>query len=158
MKRIILFDNYDSFTHNLLHLLQKVRPDYAIEVIRNRNIEVLKMVPDALIVGPGPMTPSDTGILTTYFNQVIEPEPVPVLGVCLGLHFIGYCENVPVNRSVEAVHGAAVRIHHTNDDIFSDAEENFLGARYNSLEIQCVDIEKNAKLKILARETSTNSV
>ncbi len=158
MKHIILFDNYDSFTHNLLHLLQRVRPQFHFTVIRNQDRNVLKMTPDAFVVGPGPMTPAETGLLGEYFDKTIEPSRIPVLGVCLGMQYLGYRENVTVKRATEPAHGAAVRVHHTKKDIFENVDENFHGARYNSLEIQCADIENHSNLQILAIEKATNAV
>ncbi|PLX15274.1 MAG: hypothetical protein C0599_16950 [Salinivirgaceae bacterium] len=149
-KSIIVFDNYDSFTHNLLHLLQQVRKEYSYRVIRNNDKTIFNFQPQALIIGPGPMTPSETGILNEYFNKIVEPENIPVLGVCLGLQYLAHRKGIEITRSTMPAHGAATEIKHLNTELFLGVKDSFLGARYNSLEVHKSKIEADPDLKLIA--------
>lgn len=155
---VVIFDNFDSFTHNLLHLLQQVRPKYNYVVKRNNDASVFNMKPCALIIGPGPMTPSETGVLNDYFTKVIEPHNVSVLGVCLGLQYLAYWKNLSINRSTMPAHGAAVEIAHFNEELFEGVGGKFMGARYNSLEVQKDQVENDNELKLIAYAVENNAV
>ena len=119
-KNVILIDNFDSFTHNLLHLLQTVRPQYSFTIYRNHDNELLNQTPDALIVGPGPMTPAETGLLKLYFEQTVVKKQIPTLGVCLGMQFLGWYFGIGVTRSTLPAHGTATDIEHAESDIFQN--------------------------------------
>lgn len=157
-KTIILLDNFDSFTHNLLHLLQKVRPHYHIQLYRNNDAKLMHQLPDALIIGPGPMTPSETGLLKSYFDETITKKHIPVLGVCLGMQFLGWYFNIQVTRSTMPAHGMAADIKHASNDIFEGIPMPMKGARYNSLEIQSSNLECQNILKTLAVTSENNAV
>ncbi len=134
-----------------------MRPTYDFDVFRNRDSLVLSQLPDALVVGPGPMTPAETGLLQEYFEQVIEPKNIPVLGVCLGMQFIACHEGVKVERSTMPAHGAATIVKHHQKDIFEGVNTNFQGARYNSLEIQSPQIQQSTNLELLAFAPENNA-
>ncbi|WP_462281239.1 anthranilate synthase component II [Salinivirga cyanobacteriivorans] len=157
-KQVILFDNYDSFTYNLLHLLKTVRPGYRFDVFRNRDRTILQEIPHALIIGPGPMTPAETGLLQEYFERVVEKKHIPVFGVCLGMQFLAWREGVKVTRSTLPAHGAATIVKHQQNDIFKGVSPSFEGARYNSLEIQERQFLPSETFKVLAVAHENNAV
>jgi anthranilate synthase/aminodeoxychorismate synthase-like glutamine amidotransferase len=154
---IIVFDNYDSFTHNLLHLLQQVRPDFTYRVIRNNDVSIYKIKAAALIIGPGPMTPSETGLLEEYFEKVIIPLEVPVLGVCLGMQYLAFRKGISISRSTLPAHGAATPIIHFGSELFQGAHEDFQGARYNSLEVHKDLIKADGELELTAYAPENNA-
>lgn len=156
-KSVIVFDNFDSFTHNLLHLLQEVRPDFKYHVFRNNDKSIFKYRPSALIIGPGPMTPSETGLLDDFFSQVIDPEYIPVLGVCLGMQYLAFRKGISITRSTLPAHGAAIKIVHSERELFNGVNSNFNGARYNSLEVQKDKIEADKELELTAFAPENNA-
>jgi len=155
--RILLFDNYDSFTYNLYNQLKMVRPDYEITVLRSRDQAVLQADFDILVISPGPMTPEDVGLLPELFKKRIIPEKIPVLGICLGLQFLAHHYGVKVGRSKQPLHGSAVEIEHQGQDIFQKIPSPFKVARYNSLEVQSCDLGESP-LQILATEYDSTAV
>lgn len=155
--RILLFDNYDSFTYNLYNQLKMVRPDYEITVLRSRDKAVLVAEFDILVISPGPMTPEDVGVLPELFTNKIIPERIPVLGICLGLQFLAHYFGVQVGRSKQPLHGTAVAVEHQNQDLFQNIPSPFQVARYNSLEVQ-IDALSGSVLEILAIESTTSAV
>ncbi len=156
-KKILIFDNYDSFTYNLCNLIKTVRPNYTYQILRNNNEEIFTYDFDVLIISPGPMTPDKTGLLKDLFIKKIIPDKIPTLGICLGLQFLGYFYDTPVTKAKQAKHGMAVNINHFNKNIFDKIPDNFKAARYNSLEIDINNINKN-ELEILATEQNQNSI
>ncbi len=156
-KKILIFDNYDSFTYNLYNLIKSVRPNYTYQILRNNNKQIFIYDFDVLIISPGPMTPDKTGLLKDLFIKKIIPDKIPTLGICLGLQFLGYFYNTLVTKSKQAKHGIAVNINHFNKNIFDKIPNNFKAARYNSLEIDINNINKT-ELEILATEQNQNSV
>ncbi|MFO7864037.1 MAG: aminodeoxychorismate/anthranilate synthase component II [Salinivirgaceae bacterium] len=157
-KTILLLDNYDSFTHNLLHLLQQVRPQYNYTTLRNSDTQLKSILPDALIIGPGPMTPAETGLLNNYFQNTIKPKNIPTLGVCLGMQFLGYEAGLTVTKSTMPAHGAAIEIEHNATDIFTGMPTPTIGARYNSLEINAKTVAANHPLKVLATARENGAI
>ena len=83
-KRVLIFDNYDSFTTNLHNLLKSTRSNYDYYILRNKDTQLLQIDFDVCVISPGPMTPSDTGLLKTLFDTTILPDNIPTFGVCLG--------------------------------------------------------------------------
>jgi anthranilate synthase/aminodeoxychorismate synthase-like glutamine amidotransferase len=157
-RTILLLDNYDSFTHNLLHLLQQVRPEYRYRTIRNTSTQLFSITPAALIIGPGPMTPAETGLLNNYFQNTIKPKNIPTLGVCLGMQYLGFEAGLSVTKSTLPAHGAAIEINHNTTDIFTGLPTPTIGARYNSLEIASKTIPANHSIEVLATAQENGAV
>lgn len=159
-KKILIIDNYDSFTQNLYHLLSRVRPEYNFTVLRNRDRSVFEHTWDALIISPGPKGPADTGILKEFFENVVLPEKLPLLGVCLGMQFIGWFYGLKVLPSSDARHGRTVEINVKNEDLFRGLGNSIRVVRYNSLAIEenAEDIEKKTDLVVTAIEKNTSMV
>lgn len=127
---MILIDNYDSFTYNVVQALQVLGQE--IEVIRNDALsvkEVLEKRPRMIVIGPGPGTPSRAGIS----KELIKKTPVPLLGICLGHQAIGEVFGARVVRAQRAMHGKTSWIHHRGCALFQGVPLPFEAARYHSL-------------------------
>jgi anthranilate synthase component 2 len=129
---IILIDNYDSFTFNLVHYLGGLGADVVVH--RNDKVdadEVLAADPDAIVLSPGPCTPNEAGICLELIDKAAET--VPLLGVCLGHQAIGQAFGGKVVRAPMPVHGKLSDIAHTNSGIFRGINGPFKATRYHSL-------------------------
>ena len=131
--RVFLLDNYDSFTWNLVHLLQAVGA--TVSVARNDEVtveEVGAMDPDAIVISPGPSRPERAGISVELVRAL--GASVPILGVCLGHQAIGVAYGARVIR-VPPVHGKAGSVHHDGTGSFAALPSPLSAARYHSLAI-----------------------
>ncbi len=147
---ILIIDNYDSFTYNLVQYVGVRRPDYT--VYRNDKItieEIDALNPDRIIISPGPGTPLDAGIS----NEVIRTfgHRIPILGVCLGHQCIGYVFGGDVVRAERLMHGKTSMIYHVKDELFADVPNPFEATRYHSLIVKkdtvpgCLEITARTK-------------
>jgi len=131
---LLLIDNYDSFTWNLVHAFQVLRPGLDVRVVRNDAISVAEaesLAPTHLVISPGPCTPKESGIspaLIAHFRGRI-----PILGVCLGHQAIGDCHGMTVRRNERAVHGKTSMIEHDGRGIYAGLPNPFQATRYHSL-------------------------
>jgi anthranilate synthase/aminodeoxychorismate synthase-like glutamine amidotransferase len=129
---VLLIDNYDSFTYNLVQQIGAFGTN--IEVVRNNKItiaQIEKKNPSHIIISPGPCTPKEGGIS----NSVIEEfaGKVPILGVCLGHQCIAYTFGAKIMRARRIMHGKTSLIHHDNKTIFNGLTDPFEATRYHSL-------------------------
>jgi anthranilate synthase/aminodeoxychorismate synthase-like glutamine amidotransferase len=132
---IVLIDNYDSFTFNLVHFLGDLGA--ACEVRRNDKItpeEVLAMRPDGIVLSPGPCTPNEAGICLDLVTAAAGR--VPLLGVCLGHQAIGQAFGGNVIRAPEPVHGKTSNVYHADSDVFAGLPDPFTATRYHSLIVE----------------------
>jgi anthranilate synthase component II len=132
---LILIDNYDSFTYNLVHYLGELGAP--CEVFRNDKIsaeEVLKKKPQAIVLSPGPCTPNEAGICLDLIAKA--GGRVPLLGVCLGHQAIGQVYGGKVIRAPEPLHGKLSSIRHTNEGVFKGLPSTFDVTRYHSLIVE----------------------
>ncbi len=132
---IVMIDNYDSFTYNLVQYFGGFRPD--IEVFRNDAIDVEKiraMKPDAIVISPGPCTPNEAGNSNAII-QALGPS-IPTLGVCLGHQCIGQVFGGNVIRADKIMHGKVSQIRHTGNALFEGIPSPFEATRYHSLIIE----------------------
>jgi anthranilate synthase/aminodeoxychorismate synthase-like glutamine amidotransferase len=134
---ILLIDNYDSFTYNLVQRIGELDPSIDLRVFRNDKIDVdqaLALKPDHLIISPGPCTPREGGIS----NAMIEAFAgrVPLLGVCLGHQCIGFTHGMTVKRHYRLMHGKTSAIHHDDQTIFAGLSNPFIATRYHSLIVE----------------------
>ena len=129
---IVVIDNYDSFTYNLVQYLQELGAE--VEVYRNDRITtegIASRCPDALVISPGPKTPDDAGI-TLDVVRVFSGR-MPILGVCLGHQAIGQAFGGRIVRAPSLMHGKTSRIRHDGRTIFAGLESPFEATRYHSL-------------------------
>ena len=132
---LILIDNYDSFTYNLVHFLGELGAQ--CEVIRNDKMsaaDVLKKKPKGIVLSPGPCTPNEAGICLDLITKAAGK--VPLLGVCLGHQAIGQAYGGKVIRAPEPLHGKLSTIRHTNKGVFKGLPERFQVTRYHSLIVE----------------------
>jgi len=132
---ILLIDNYDSFTFNLVHFFGDLGADCVVK--RNDTLspeDALALAPDAIVLSPGPCTPNEAGICLDLVRAAAGK--VPVLGVCLGHQAIGQAFGATVMRAAEPVHGKTSPIRHEGSDIFSGLPDPFTATRYHSLVVQ----------------------
>ena len=132
---LLVIDNYDSFTYNLVQYLGELGE--TIEVRRNNEVsvnEIEKMSPDRIVISPGPGTPNDAGVSL----QVIEEfaGELPILGVCLGHQAIGQAFGGRVVRAAHLVHGKSSTVQHDSKTIFEGLEQGFAAGRYHSLVVE----------------------
>lgn len=129
---LLVLDNYDSFTYNLVQYLQVLQPD--VTVYRNDVIsvdDVKAMAPDAIVVSPGPCTPHEAGISVSLIREL--GPTVPTLGVCLGHQAIGAAFGGQVVRAPVLMHGKTSPIAHDGRRLFADLPNPFQATRYHSL-------------------------
>ncbi|MDK1031377.1 MAG: aminodeoxychorismate/anthranilate synthase component II [Planctomycetia bacterium] len=131
---IVLIDNYDSFTYNLVQRLGEIDAQLDLVVYRNDKVttdEVEENKPTHIIISPGPCTPREAGIS----NDVIRrfAGKVPILGVCLGHQCIGFAFGASVVRNYRLMHGKTSKIHHDGRTIFEGIPNPFEATRYHSL-------------------------
>ena len=132
---ILLIDNYDSFTYNIVQLLEQIGQE--VKVYRNDQIDVpgiTALNPSALMVSPGPGTPADSGISMDAIGQL--GSQIPVLGVCLGHQAIAVVFGGMVVRADRIMHGKTSRIFHDGDSIFRSLANPFEAVRYHSLIVE----------------------
>ena len=130
---LLLIDNYDSFTYNLVHYLGELGEEVVVR--RNDALDVqavLAMKPDAIVLSPGPCDPAQAGICLPLTNAAAEAR-IPLLGVCLGHQTIGEAFGGKVVRCHEIVHGKMGVMHHAGQGMFRGLPSPFLATRYHSL-------------------------
>jgi anthranilate synthase component 2 len=133
--RLLIIDNYDSFTYNLVHFLGELGAEPV--VFRNDKIgldEITAMAPEGIVLSPGPCTPNEAGICLTLIERF--KQTTPILGVCLGHQAIGQAMGGEVVRAPELMHGKTSRINHTGKGLFRGLNSGFEATRYHSLTVK----------------------
>ncbi len=133
---ILVLDNYDSFTYNLVQYLGELGAD--LQVKRNDEIslaEIRALQPERILVSPGPCSPREAG-LSNEVIRTFAAEGVPVFGVCLGHQCIGHAFGAEVVVNYRMMHGKTSPIKHNGKDLFADMPNPFLATRYHSLVIK----------------------
>ena len=132
--QVLVIDNYDSFTYNLVHYIGELGAKVAVQ--RNDKISVSTvrhMAPEAIVISPGPCTPNEAGICLDLI-RTLGPE-IPIFGVCLGHQAIGQVYGGSVVRSPRLMHGKVSEIRHTGRGVFRGINGAFQATRYHSLTI-----------------------
>ena len=154
MKKIILIDNYDSFTFNLYHYLSSLKVN--VDVIRNDQItsnEILKRKYNKIVISPGPGNPNQAGNCLKIVKEVYKK--IPILGVCLGHQIIGQVFGGKIVRAKNLMHGKTSKIKHQRIGLFKNIQNNFEATRYHSL---VVDRKKFPKDLIITAETKNKTI
>ncbi|MEX1073879.1 MAG: aminodeoxychorismate/anthranilate synthase component II [Burkholderiales bacterium] len=132
---ILVLDNYDSFTYNLVQYLGELGAE--VKVVRNDEAtvdDVARMQPERIVISPGPCTPNEAGISLELIARLAGK--VPILGVCLGHQAIGQAFGGKVVRAGQVMHGKVSRIHHDGGGVFVGVPQDFTATRYHSLAVE----------------------
>ena len=146
---ILVIDNYDSFTYNLVQYLGELGA--TVEVRRNDKVTLdeieNRLRPERIVISPGPGTPNDAGISLDVIQRFAGK--IPLLGVCLGHQAIGQAFGGKVVRAPELMHGKASEVRHDGKTIFAGLHDRFVAGRYHSLIVEreslpsCLEISAN---------------
>lgn len=133
---ILMLDNYDSFTYNLVQYLGELEAE--VHVVRNDEItvaEIEKLAPAGVVVSPGPCTPSDAGVSVELIAKL--STQLPIFGVCLGHQALGQAFGAQVTRARQVMHGKTSAIHHSGRGVFENLSNPLTATRYHSLIVAC---------------------
>ena len=147
---ILLIDNYDSFTYNLVQRFGEIDPGVDLQVVRNDRItieEIKERRPSRLIISPGPCTPNEAGI-STEVVRTFGPR-IPLLGVCLGHQCMGHAFGARIVRADQIMHGKTSMIHHDGKGVYRGLSNPFQATRYHSLVIEPGTLPE--ELEVVAR-------
>ena len=142
---LLMIDNYDSFTYNLVQYLAEIGQE--VEVVRNDKIsieEINRLNPKYIVISPGPCTPNEAGISLSLIEAF--KGKIPILGVCLGHQSIGQAFGGKIVHAQTIMHGKTSKISHNNEGVFRGIKNPFIATRYHSLVIEkqtlpnCFDI------------------
>ena len=129
---LLMIDNYDSFTYNLVQYLQSLGAE--VKVVRNDALtvdEIQKLAPERIVISPGPCTPNEAGVSLEIIERL--GASTPILGVCLGHQSIGQAYGGDVIRAKTIMHGKTSRIRHQGKGVFADLPDAYEATRYHSL-------------------------
>ena len=133
---ILVIDNYDSFTYNLVQRLGEIDPALDVRVVRNDELsaeEIEALQPERMIVSPGPCTPNEAGVSVEAIQRMAGK--IPILGVCLGHQSMGQAYGATIVRAKNLMHGKVDQIHHSGEGVLAGIEDPFQATRYHSLVI-----------------------
>ena len=142
---ILVIDNYDSFTFNLVQFLGELGAE--LEVRRNDKItiaEIEALAPERIVISPGPCTPNEAGVSLSVVREL--GGKFPILGVCLGHQAIGQAFGGKVIRAPYLMHGKISRIRHDDKTIFKGVEQDFVATRYHSLIVERESLPKELEI------------
>ena len=131
---ILMVDNYDSFTYNVVQYLAELNAD--VHVFRNDQItiaEIEQLAPEKIVISPGPCTPNEAGISVETIKYFAGK--IPILGICLGHQSIGQAFGGEIVRAKQVMHGKTSMIHHNSSGVFANLSNPFEATRYHSLVI-----------------------
>lgn len=142
---ILMIDNYDSFTYNIVQYLAELKVD--VKVYRNDELtlaDIERLSPEKIVISPGPCTPNEAGVsvdtITTFAGKI------PILGICLGHQSIGQAFGGQIVRAKQVMHGKTSMMHHSDRGVFKGLSNPFQATRYHSLVIEqttlpeCLDV------------------
>ena len=153
--KVLMVDNYDSFTYNIVHYLAELGADVTVK--RNDEITVEEIAdynPDALVISPGPCTPHEAGISVQAIRRYAGK--LPILGVCLGHQSIGVAFGAKIRRARTLKHGKSSKIEHTGKGILKGLPNPFEAIRYHSLVIDETTLPE--VLEVVARSLDDNEI
>ncbi|WP_394228397.1 anthranilate synthase component II [Pseudoalteromonas spongiae] len=132
---LLMIDNYDSFTYNLVQYFQRL--DVDVKVVRNDELsvsEIAKLKPQYIVISPGPCSPNEAGISLDVVHQL--KGQLPILGICLGHQTIAQALGANVVRAKQVMHGKTSKIIHTNQGVFTNLPNPLEVCRYHSLVVE----------------------
>lgn len=149
--KLVVVDNYDSFTHNLVDLLERLGASCDVVMHDEADLDALiARRPDGFVVSPGPCTPAESGVSLVLATAAIRGQiGVPLLGVCLGHQAIAVAFGAKLVRAEHPLHGKTSPILHRGTDLFANLPQGFDAARYNSLLVDPATLA--AELEVTAR-------
>ena len=150
-KMILMIDNYDSFTYNLVHYLGELGQQ--IEVRRNDSLDfgfVDDLDPDIIVISPGPCTPKEAGISVDIIKRYVGKKPI--LGVCLGHQAVGYAYGANIVRAERLLHGKTSPILHDGKTIYKDLPNPFEATRYHSLLVEEASLPSDFEISAWTKE------
>ena len=142
---ILMIDNYDSFTYNIVQYLAELKAD--VKVYRNDELtlsDIERLSPEKIVISPGPCTPNEAGVSVDTIKNFAGK--IPILGICLGHQSIGQAFGGQIVRAKQVMHGKTSMIHHSDRGVFKDLSNPFQATRYHSLVIEqttlpeCLDV------------------
>ena len=152
--KILLIDNYDSFTYNLYHYIVKFQKN--VDVIRNDKIDyrtILRMKYKKVVISPGPGNPSQAGNCLKIIKKIYKK--IPILGVCLGHQIIGQAFGGKIVQAKNLMHGKTSKIKHNKKGLFKNIQNNFTATRYHSLIVDRKSFPKNL---VITAETKNKTI
>ena len=156
---ILLIDNYDSFTYNLVQRLGEIDSSLDVRIYRNDELsieEIRKMRPERIILSPGPCTPNEAGICVPVIEQL--HTEFPILGVCLGHQSIGQAFGGEIVRAKQLMHGKTDRIQHDGKGMFEGLDNPFVATRYHSLVISPESLPNCLEVSAWVHDTLGNRI
>ena len=153
---VLMIDNYDSFTYNLVQYLGELGAD--VQVRRNDKIsveEIEALAPEAIVISPGPCTPNEAGISVPLVEQL--GGKIPILGVCLGHQAIGQAYGGKVVQAKQLMHGKTSMIHHTGVGVFENIPNPFQATRYHSLVVEADTLPDCLEVTAWSRDADGNN-
>ena len=149
---ILVIDNYDSFTHNLVHLIGA--QGHEVSVVRNDSLSAQEAVTSgaaAIVLSPGPCTPDSAGICLSVVEEAAKID-MPVFGVCLGMQAIAQAFGGQIVRAETLMHGKTCAVEHQLDGIFADIPSPFTATRYHSLVAERSSLPADLKITAIAED------
>ena len=157
---LILIDNYDSFTYNLVHYFEEI--GQSVKVFRNDEItveKIFKLKPRFLVISPGPSSPKNSGVCLELIKKNSKLlKPIPMLGVCLGHQAIAEAFGGIVIQSGKPVHGKVSEIYHENTNLFKNINNPFNATRYHSLIVKKNSIPKNFNITATIKDGTVMAI
>lgn len=152
---ILVIDNYDSFTYNVVHYLAELGAE--VKVIRNDELsvdQVCDLAPEKIVISPGPCTPNEAGISMSLIKECAGK--IPLLGICLGHQSIGQAFGGNIVRAKKVMHGKVSDIHHQDQGVFSGLNKPFTATRYHSLVIESASLPECLEVTAWTQDSSGN--
>jgi anthranilate synthase/aminodeoxychorismate synthase-like glutamine amidotransferase len=152
--KILLIDNYDSFTYNLYHYISKFKKN--VDVVRNDKIDsktILRKKYNKIVISPGPGNPNQSGHCLKIVKEVYKK--IPILGVCLGHQIIGQVFGGKIVRANNLMHGKISKIKHNRKGLFKNIQNNFEATRYHSLVVEKKSFPKDL---VITAETQNKTI
>ncbi len=144
-RKILMIDNYDSFTYNLVHYIEEFGAK--VNVVRNDEISINKIKkykPDIIFISPGPCSPKEAGISVKIVKELTGK--IPIFGVCLGHQSIGYAFGSEIIKAKKLLHGKTSKIYHNGKGIYKNLPNPFEATRYHSLIINKKTLPKDFEI------------